>query len=90
MAKEQIKGKIGILFLIMLVNGLIISLASLIPVVGTIVGSFVLAPAFSIAIINIYWRARRIRIVFSRYKTKIVQLIISIQFDTINIGHKCF
>ena len=53
-AKEKIKGKIGILFLIMLVNGLIISLASLIPVVGTIVGSFVLAPAFSIAIINIY------------------------------------
>lgn len=54
LAKGKIKGKIGILFLIMLVNGLIVSLASAIPVVGSLVGAFVIAPAFSIAIINIY------------------------------------
>lgn len=54
LAKEKIKGKIGILFLIMLVNGLIISVASMIPVVGSIVGTFVIGPAFSIAIINVY------------------------------------
>ncbi len=54
LAKQKISGKIGILFLIMLVNGLIISLASVIPVVGTVVGSFVIAPAFSLAIVSIY------------------------------------
>lgn len=54
LAKAKIKGKIGILFLIMLVNGVIISLASCIPVVGQVVGAFVLAPAFSLAVVNIY------------------------------------
>ena len=54
LAKAKIKGKIGILFLIMLVNGLIISLASCIPVVGQVVGSFVIAPAFSLAVVIIY------------------------------------
>lgn len=54
LAKQKIKGKIGILFLIMLVNGIIISLASFIPVVGSLVGTFVIAPAFTIAVINVY------------------------------------
>ena len=54
LAKERIKGRIGILFLIMLVNGLIISVASMIPVVGSLVGVFIISPAFAIAIINIY------------------------------------
>ena len=54
LAKAKIKDKIGILFLIMLVNGLIVSLASAIPVVGSLVGAFVLTPAFNLAIVIIY------------------------------------
>lgn len=49
-AKSQIKGNIGILFLITLIVSLLTSVASSIPIVGT----FIVAPAFSIAITMIY------------------------------------
>ena len=54
MAKEQIKGKIGILFLISLVIALISSVVNVIPGLGSIVCFVVLAPAFSLASIRIY------------------------------------
>jgi uncharacterized membrane protein len=52
-AKEQIKGKIGILFLISLLASLITGAVSAVPLVGTIAG-MLLSGAFSLAMIQIY------------------------------------
>ncbi len=49
-AKAQIKGNIGVLFVITLIVAIISGAASYIPVVGT----FIVTPAFSIAITMIY------------------------------------
>lgn len=54
MAKEQIKGNIGVLFLVTLVIAVVAFLVNLIPTVGSIAGSLVVTPAFSIATIVIY------------------------------------
>ena len=53
MAKAQIKGKIGILFLITLIVALVPSLLNLIPVVGTII-ALLLTPALSLSLIRVY------------------------------------
>jgi uncharacterized membrane protein len=53
-AKEQIRGKIGVLFLISLVTGLISGAVGAIPVVGSVASTFVVAPAFSLSMIYIY------------------------------------
>ncbi len=53
-AKMQIKGKIGILFLIDLIILGIGVLCSLVPVVGSLASTFVVVPAFSIALVKIY------------------------------------
>ena len=53
-AKEQIKGNIGILFVIMLIMGAVAGLANVIPVVGSIAAAVVLIPALSIAVVTIY------------------------------------
>ena len=57
MAKQQIKGKIGILFLITLIIGLlsgaIAVVLAFIPVVGPILSLFIL-PAFSLSLIHVY------------------------------------
>ena len=52
-AKEQIKGKIGILFVISLLSGLIAGAVGTVPLVGTI-ASMLLTAAFSLAMIHIY------------------------------------
>lgn len=52
-SKRQIKGNIGILFLISLLTGLITGALSAIPVVGSI-ASMLLSAALSLALINIY------------------------------------
>lgn len=57
-AKEQIKGKIGILFAVVLVNGLIGAAASfvlsLIPVVGSLIASVVVTPALALSLIRVF------------------------------------
>ncbi len=53
-AKLQIKGNIGILFLISLIISILCGLCSVIPVVGSIAGIVVLSPAFSLAVVSIY------------------------------------
>jgi len=57
-AKAQIKGKIGILFLITLIIGAISGLAggllSLIPVAGPIAAAIIITPAFTLSITRIY------------------------------------
>lgn len=57
-AKAQIKGKIGILFVITLVIAVISGLANLIlgmiPVVGSIAAAVIVTPAFSLSLIRIY------------------------------------
>ena len=52
-AKRQIKGNLGILFLIMLLSGLIGGGISVVPVVGGVAAMFVNA-AFSLAMVSIY------------------------------------
>ena len=54
MAKEQIKGNIGILFVITLIVALVSGLSNIVPVVGSLACVFVITPAFSIAIVIIY------------------------------------
>ena len=58
LAKEQIKGKIGILFLITLLIGLISGAAtavlSVIPVVGSLAAAIVVTPAFTLSIYRVY------------------------------------
>ena len=53
MAKAQIKGKIGILFLITLIIGLVPGLLSLIPVVGSII-TLLITPALALSLIRVY------------------------------------
>ena len=58
MAKEQIRGKIGILFLVTVIIAVIAFLAGLIlgliPVVGPLAVTFILTPAFSLSMVRIY------------------------------------
>lgn len=53
-AKEQIRGKIGILFIILLIAGAIISVGAVIPVIGTLAVSVFAGPAFSLSIYLIF------------------------------------
>ena len=57
-AKAQIKGKIGLLFVITLIIGVISGLAtgilSLIPVVGSIAAAIIITPAFTLSTVRIY------------------------------------
>lgn len=55
-AKSQIKGNIGILFLMMLIVGAVSGLANVIPVVGSLAVAVVVAPAFALAMVKIYLR----------------------------------
>ncbi len=54
LAKQQIKGNIGVLFLMMLVIAGVSALANLIPVVGSLATVLVITPAFGIAIVIVY------------------------------------
>lgn len=59
MAKEQIRGKLGILFVITLVIGLISGLAGailsvILPGVGSAIASIIITPAFTISILRVY------------------------------------
>lgn len=58
MAKAQIKGKIGILFVITLIIAAVAGVASwllsLIPVVGPIAAAIIVTPAFSLSVVRIY------------------------------------
>jgi uncharacterized membrane protein len=54
MAKIQIKGNIGILFLVSLVAGLVGAFANVIPVIGSLASVIVITPAFTIATTIIY------------------------------------
>lgn len=57
-AKAQIKGKIGILFVITLVIGIVSSVASgvlsLIPVVGSLLATIIVTPAFTLSMVRVY------------------------------------
>jgi len=57
-AKEQIKGKIGILFVITLIIAVVSGLAGfvlgLIPVVGSLAASIIVTPAFSLSLVRVY------------------------------------
>ena len=53
-AKQQIRGKIGVLFLITLIAFCVMWLAGFIPFVGTVIINFFLAPAFSLSLTMIY------------------------------------
>lgn len=53
-AKARIKGNIGIMLLITLLIGVISSVVTAVPVVGTIVYALIIGPAFSLAIVQIY------------------------------------
>ena len=58
MAKEQIRGNIGILFVVTLViaavSGIASALLSLIPVVGSLLAIVIATPAFSLSIYRVY------------------------------------
>lgn len=57
-AKAQIKGKIGILFVITLIIGVISALAnlvlSLVPVIGSFAATIIVTPAFSLSLTRVY------------------------------------
>ena len=53
-AKVQIKGKIGILFVIYLIMAAIATVASFIPGVGSLAYTVVLGPAFALALVKIF------------------------------------
>ena len=57
-AKAQIKGKIGILFVITLVvsvlSGLATAVLSMVPVVGSIAAAVIVTPAFALSIVRVY------------------------------------
>ena len=57
-AKQQIKGKIGILFVIWLIIAVISGIASLvlslIPFVGSIANAIIVTPAFALSIVRVY------------------------------------
>ena len=55
-AKQQIKGKIGILFVITLIVVGISYIANLIPFIGPVANAILITPAFSIATIMIYFK----------------------------------
>ncbi|MDR3209188.1 MAG: DUF975 family protein [Oscillospiraceae bacterium] len=57
-AKAQIQGNIGILFVCTLVLGVIIGVLSLIPIIGTVAGTILIAP-LTIGLIRIYFGLRR-------------------------------
>ena len=54
LAKSQIKGNIGILFVIALIAGLIMSALNLIPVVGSVAVAFVASPLLAMNMVLIY------------------------------------
>ncbi len=58
LAKEQIKGNIGVLFLITLIIGAISFVAgfvcSAIPVIGPLIPSVVITPAFALSVVRVY------------------------------------
>ena len=58
MAKAQIKGKIGILFLITLIiavgSALATSILSMIPVIGSIAAMIIVTPAFTLSLVRVY------------------------------------
>lgn len=54
MAKSQIKGNIGSLFLVSLVVAIVSGIANVIPVIGSLASVFVVTPAFTIATTIIY------------------------------------
>lgn len=54
MAKQQIKGNVGTMFLISIIIALIAGLANIVPVVGSVASILVLTPAFSLAVVCIY------------------------------------
>lgn len=58
MAKEQIRGNIGILFVVTLViavvSGIASALLSLIPVVGFLLAAVIVTPAFSLSLVRVY------------------------------------
>lgn len=53
-AKQQISGKIGVLFLISLVIAVVGGLVGVIPVVGSLISAVVLTPAFALSLATIY------------------------------------
>ncbi len=57
-AKGQIKGKIGMLFLISLIIALVSGVASLIlgliPIVGSLLGTIIVTPAFALSTVRVY------------------------------------
>lgn len=57
-AKEQIRGKIGILFVITLIVAVLSALASavlsIIPVVGSLAGVVIVTPAFALSVVRVY------------------------------------
>lgn len=57
-AKQQIKGKIGILFVITLIVAVVSGLASLvlsfIPVVGSVAAAVIVTPAFALSLVRVY------------------------------------
>ena len=53
MAKAQIKGKIGVLFLMTLIIGVITGLIGMIPVVGS-VATLILSPIFTLSLAMVY------------------------------------
>lgn len=58
MAKQQIKGKIGILFVIALIvavlSGLATTVLSAVPIVGPIAAVVIVTPAFALSLIRVY------------------------------------
>ncbi len=55
-AKQQIKGKIGILFLMSIIVAGISILVNYVPIIGSLANAIVIAPAFSISLIMIYMK----------------------------------
>ena len=54
LAKQQIKGHIGVLFLITLVVAVVSALVGSIPVVGSVAAVLVITPVFSLSLVIIY------------------------------------
>ena len=78
LAREQIKGNIGILFVCMLIIGLITSAVSF-----TVVGTIVLAPVFSVSMVRIYLNLTKGRIpeiqdIFSGFDILVKAIILNL------------
>ena len=54
LAREQIKGKIGILFVISIIIAAISIIASMIPMLGGVINAFFLTPSFALSLALIY------------------------------------